>query len=88
VKIFLTASAEERARRRHTELALRGDTRDLPTILEEVRQRDYVDEHREASPLLNPDRDQMPPGTEIIKTDNLSEDEVVAHICEAARRKR
>jgi cytidylate kinase len=88
VKIFLTASAEERARRRHAELAARGDTRDLPTILEEVRQRDYVDEHRAASPLLNPEEDEMPAGTEIIKTDNLSEDEVVAQICEAARRKR
>jgi cytidylate kinase len=85
VKVFLTATAQERARRRHAEVRARGDTRSLATILEEVKQRDYVDENREVSPLLNPDRNKMPEGTQIILTDNLSEDEVVQRICEAAR---
>lgn len=88
VKVFLTATAQERARRRHAEVVLRGDTRSLDTILDEVKQRDYVDENREVSPLLNPARDEMPDGTEIILTDDLSEDEVVLRICEAARRRR
>jgi len=85
VKVFLTATARERARRRHAETQARGDTRSLATILEEVKQRDYVDENRDVSPLLNPDHDKMPEGTQIILTDNLTEDEVVQRICEAAR---
>jgi cytidylate kinase len=88
VKVFLTATAQERARRRHAEMQRRGDTRSLDTILEEVKQRDYIDENRDVSPLLNPDRDPMPEGTEIILTDDLTEDEVVERICEAARQRR
>ena len=88
VKVFLTATAQERARRRHAEMQRRGDTRTLDTILEEVKQRDYIDENRDVSPLLNPDRDKMPEGTEIILTDDLTEDEVVERICEAARQRR
>jgi len=88
VKVFLTATAEERARRRHAEMAVRGDRRTLDMILDEVKARDFVDENREVSPLLNPDRDPMPEGTEIILTDDLTEDEVVQRICEAARQRR
>ena len=51
LKIFLTASAEERASRRYLELE---DTPDAPTyeqLLEEIRQRDYNDTHRKIAPL-------------------------------------
>ncbi|HIX65687.1 MAG TPA: (d)CMP kinase [Candidatus Anaerotruncus excrementipullorum] len=51
VKIFLTASPEERARRRHEELAQRGQQVDYAQLLEEVRRRDYNDAHRAAAPL-------------------------------------
>jgi cytidylate kinase len=51
VKIFLTADAEERARRRFDELTARGETVDYNTVLEDVRRRDYNDTHRAAAPL-------------------------------------
>lgn len=51
VKIFLTASLEERARRRRRELEERGTPQSFETVLEEMRQRDYNDSHRAAAPL-------------------------------------
>ena len=51
VKIFLTASAEVRARRRTDELLAKGQKADYETILKEIRQRDYQDTHREIAPL-------------------------------------
>lgn len=51
VKIFLTASPEERARRRFEELKARGETVTYEQVLEDVVQRDYNDTHRAAAPL-------------------------------------
>lgn len=51
LKIFLTASVEERARRRWAELAARGQEVDLDTVREEIARRDYDDTHRAAAPL-------------------------------------
>lgn len=51
VKIFLTASPEERARRRYLELKETGSGDSYETVLKEVRERDYNDSHREAAPL-------------------------------------
>ena len=51
VKIFLTASVEDRARRRWEELQERGTPKDFDELLEEIRQRDYNDAHRDAAPL-------------------------------------
>ena len=51
VKIYLTASVEERARRRCLELQKKGQEADLENIQETIRQRDYRDMHREHSPL-------------------------------------
>ncbi len=51
VKVFLTASAEERARRRHMEMAGRGRTVESQIVLEELERRDTADSSREASPL-------------------------------------
>lgn len=51
VKIFLTASAEERARRRCLELQERGTPQDMETILREIIERDHNDAHRAVSPL-------------------------------------
>ena len=51
VKIFLTASPEDRAQRRCEELALKGTPRDYEELLEEIRQRDYQDSHRDIAPL-------------------------------------
>lgn len=52
VKIFLTASPEDRARRRHEELLEKGQELPYETILEDIRKRDYNDSHRAAAPLL------------------------------------
>ena len=51
VKIFLTASAEVRAKRRTEELIAKGQKANFDTILHEIRQRDYQDTHREVAPL-------------------------------------
>ena len=51
VKIFLSASAEERARRRYEELLEKGMTVTFDEVLEDMRQRDYNDSHRAAAPL-------------------------------------
>lgn len=40
VKVFLTASAEERAKRRHKEMLEKGNEADLSAILEEIKERD------------------------------------------------
>jgi len=51
VKIFLTASPEVRAKRRTDELIAKGQKADYNRILEEIKQRDYQDTHREIAPL-------------------------------------
>ncbi|MCI7000044.1 MAG: (d)CMP kinase [Clostridiales bacterium] len=51
VKIFLTADVEVRARRRTAELELRGTPKPFEQVLEEMKQRDWADSHRDAAPL-------------------------------------
>ena len=51
VKIFLTASAEVRAKRRTDELQAKGQKADYNKVLKEIQQRDYQDTHREIAPL-------------------------------------
>ena len=51
VKIFLTASAEVRAKRRTEELLAKGQKADYNKVLKEIQQRDYQDTHREVAPL-------------------------------------
>ena len=51
VKIFLTASAEVRAKRRTDELTAKGQKANYNQILKEIQQRDYQDTHREIAPL-------------------------------------
>jgi cytidylate kinase len=51
LKIFVTASAEVRARRRYDELQAKGERTSYEEIIENVKQRDYIDTHREVSPL-------------------------------------
>ncbi len=55
VKLFITASAEERARRRHRELAERGEETTLAAILADIRARDERDSSRAAAPLRTAD---------------------------------
>ena len=51
VKIFLTATAEDRALRRYQELQRRGTPEDFEQLLAEIRQRDENDTRRAAAPL-------------------------------------
>ena len=51
LKVFVTASAEVRAQRRYDELIAKGMPADFDDILKNVQERDYIDSHREESPL-------------------------------------
>lgn len=51
LKIFMTASAEQRAERRYKELLARGDKVSFQKVLENVQERDHIDSTREDSPL-------------------------------------
>jgi CMP/dCMP kinase len=52
LKIFMTASAETRAQRRFDELSQKGDAVTYEEVLKNVQERDYIDTHREDSPLV------------------------------------
>ena len=55
LKIFVTASAEVRAQRRYDELQQKGMPADYADILKNVQERDYIDSHRDVSPLRQAD---------------------------------
>ena len=74
IKIFLTASAEERAARRVKQFAEKGIEADYATVVEEIRQRDEQDSTREISPL------KPAPDACIIDSTNMSFEQVVAFI--------
>jgi cytidylate kinase len=78
LKIFLTASTEERARRRYKELLGRGENSSLETVLADLKKRDELDVNRTISPL-KPAEDAI-----IINTENLSLEQVVDKICTLA----
>ena len=52
LKIFMTASEEVRARRRFDELVRKGESPALEDVVRNLRERDYIDSHREVSPLV------------------------------------
>ncbi|BBW95803.1 (d)CMP kinase [Geobacillus icigianus] len=74
VKIFLKASVEERARRRHEENIARGFPSDLETLKEEIARRDRLDSERETAPL------RKAPDAVEIDTTSLSVEEVAERI--------
>jgi len=74
LKIFLTASTEERARRRYKELLGRGENSSLEIVLADLKRRDEMDIHRTISPL-KPAEDSI-----IIDTENFSLEQVVDKI--------
>ena len=76
VKIFLTASAESRAKRRTLQLEEKGETPDYDKILEDIKKRDYNDSHREIAPL-KPADDGI-----IVDTTELTLDESIEKIRE------
>jgi CMP/dCMP kinase len=76
VKIFLKASVEERAKRRHAENIARGFPSDLETLKKEIARRDRIDSEREVAPLKKAE-DAIE-----IDTTSLSIEEVVDRIME------
>jgi CMP/dCMP kinase len=76
VKIFLTASAEERARRRNEQNVAAGLGNDYEAVLADVKRRDHLDSTRAVSPLRAAD-DAL-----VVDTSDMSESEVIAHLVE------
>ncbi len=78
LKIFLTASPEERANRRYKQLKEKGMSANLPRLIEEIRERDERDSNRTTAPLR--------PAEDAIQIDSsaLSIDEVTGEILKAA----
>jgi cytidylate kinase len=79
LKIYLDASAEERARRRFDEIIARGDQADYDEILRKVIERDRIDSTRAVAPL-RPADDAI-----IIDSDKMSAEQVVAHVLELCK---
>lgn len=74
-KFFITASPEERAKRRYKELIENGKTEiTLDQIIEEIQRRDHIDSNREIAPL------SIAQDAIVVNTDNLSIEEVVSTI--------
>lgn len=76
LKVYLDASAEERAKRRYSELIQRGEDADYNEILSKVIERDRIDSTRAVAPL-RPAEDAI-----ILDSDRLSADEVFARVLE------
>ena len=74
VKIFLTASAEERARRRNTQNVAAGLPDDYAAVLADVQRRDHLDSTRAVSPLRAAD-DAL-----VVDTSDMDQEQVVAHL--------
>ena len=81
VKIFLTASAEVRARRRCDELLAKGQKAKYETVLKEIQQRDYQDTHREIAPL------KMARDSIKVDTSEMTIEEAVTAILQIIREK-
>ncbi len=74
-KFYVTASAEERARRRYEELIAKGQDVNYDQVLIDINTRDHNDSTREITPLRKAD-DAVE-----VDTTSMNIDEVVAHIC-------
>jgi cytidylate kinase len=81
LKIFLDASPETRAQRRAAELARRGHPAPPGAVLAETLERDRLDSERADSPLV------AASDAVVLKTDGMSEDEVVARVLALARQR-
>jgi len=81
VKIFLTASAEERAQRRFNQLKEKGFDVKIGRLLDDIRQRDERDENRKVAPLVPAE------GALIIDSTSISVNDVVSEILSFANEK-
>ncbi|MEO1230209.1 MAG: (d)CMP kinase [Myxococcota bacterium] len=81
VKVFLTASDEERARRRHAELVAGGSGETIDLVLESIRRRDALDAGRAVAPLVAAE------DATVVDSTGLSQAEVVHRIVSIVRQK-
>ena len=81
LKIFLTASALERAERRYKQLIAKGDNVSLPRLLEDIQERDERDSSRDVAPLV-PAEDAI-----IIDSTATSIEDVFAQVMQKVREK-
>jgi cytidylate kinase len=82
VKIFLTASAEERARRRNDQNVSTGQPGDYDAVLADVRRRDHLDSTRAVSPL------RAAADAIVVDSSDMSESEVVANLLDLVEQRR
>lgn len=81
VKIFLTASAETRARRRNDQNVASGMPDDYDGVLADVQRRDHLDSTRAVSPL------RAAADAVVVDTGNMTEAEVIAHLMDLVKQK-
>jgi cytidylate kinase len=81
VKIFLTASAEERARRRNDQNIAAGLPDAYEVVLTDVKRRDHLDSTRAVSPLRAAD-DAL-----VVDTSDMTESQVIAHLLELVKQR-
>ncbi|AEV75181.1 cytidylate kinase [Mycolicibacterium rhodesiae NBB3] len=81
LKIFLTASAEERARRRNQQNIAAGRADEYETVLADVMRRDHLDSTRAVSPLRAAD------DAVVVDTSGMNESEVIAHLTDLAQQR-
>jgi len=82
VKIFLTASAEERARRRNDQNVAAGLPDEYERVLADVKRRDHLDSTRAVSPL------RAAEDAIVVDTSHMNQTEVIAHLTELVERSR
>ncbi len=80
IKFFVTATAEERARRRYLELLDKGETAEYQTVLSDMKMRDYNDSTRSLNPLKQAE-DAI-----LVDTTHMTIEEVIAKIMEEIER--
>jgi CMP/dCMP kinase len=81
VKIYLTASAETRARRRNDQNVAAGSIDDYESVLADVRRRDHLDSTRAVSPL------RAASDAVVVDTSEMTESEVIAHLLQLVKQR-
>jgi cytidylate kinase len=81
IKIFLTASAETRARRRNDQNVAAGLPDDYDSVLADVRRRDHLDSTRAVSPL------RAASDAVVVDTSAMTESEVIAHLLQLVKQR-
>lgn len=79
LKIYLDASAEERAKRRYKELIERGEKSNFDEILSGIQQRDRIDSNRSVAPL------KQAADAIVVQTDDMTIDQVLDHVIKVIR---